>query len=631
MLPFAIGMNWFRHFFGSRAQTRPSSPVGVTAASEWKARGNVALASGELAEAARCYEQGVLADASDASLRLNLGFVLLEQSKFEMAAERLLQALALRRSGDDFLHEAHFLLGRAYVGLGRETQALRSFELALTLQPRFAEAIEEGIRVLSRLGRHDEAVEWARRLVLQNPSSAARITLAEELAFAKRAPEALDLLGQICAEEPTNTTASMARFNLLFRLARFEEALAEARRLLALTGPSAILVNVAAALGRLGRPEEALAAVDEVLSRDPTQPDAIANRAGLLSSLGRVDDAIECARNGLRLYPDHADLHWNLAVSLLLAGNFEEGWVEHEWRDRSGAPVGVSRELDAPRWEGESLEGRAILLYGEQGFGDYIQFVRFVPLIARNARAVYLEVPQPLGPLITGLPSNCTVLSRASARPPVDFHCPLMSVPAVLRITQATIPANVPYLRAESDRVQAWRAKLPKGRLNVGIAWSGKPTHFNDLNRSMTLAMFKDLSVETCQFLTVQPDMREADRRTMDAWPNVLDYGRELRDFGDTAALIDALDLLVSVDTSVAHLAGALAKPTWILLPHPPDWRWMLEREDTPWYPSARLYRQTAARTWPEVLARVRVDLLREAARVSPDAGGLHASLDPAR
>ena len=603
-------MSWFRNPFARRPEVSPSASAQAATAGDWKAKGNAALADGQLAEAAHFYEQGVQADPADASLRLNLGFALLEQGKFELAADRLLQAVALRRPADDFAHEAHYLLGRAHAGLGRPAEALRSFEAALAIQPGFAEAIEEGARALGQLRRHVEAVEWARRLVALRPAPYTRMLLAQELAQADQATEAEDLLALVCAEEPANTPASMQRFNLLFRQARFDEALAEARRLLALTGPSAVLISVAAALGRLGRPEEALAAVDEALRLEPAQRDAITNRAGLLSSLGRVEEAIECARAGLRLYPDSADLHWNLAISLLLAGDFEAGWVEHEWRDRSGDPVGTPQDLVQPRWRGESLEGRAIFLYGEQGFGDNIQFMRFVPEIARRARVVYLKVPQPLEPLMTDLPANCVLLGRGAVQPSADFHCPLMSLPAVLRIAESTIPAQVPYLRAEPRRVQAWRDRLPAGRLKVGIAWSGKPTHFNDLNRSMTLAMFKEVAVEGCQFIAMQPQLRDIDRATLDAWPEAIDCGRELGDFADTAALIETLDLVISVDTSVAHLAGALAKPVWILLPHPPDWRWMLDREDTPWYPTARLYRQRAARSWPEVLARVRADLI---------------------
>jgi hypothetical protein len=184
-----------------------------------------------------------------------------------------------------------------------------------------------------------------------------------------------------------------------------------------------------------------------------------------------------------------------------------------------------------------------------------------------------------------------------------------MSLPAVLGTRIDTIPAAVPYLRADPGRTRAWRERLAGDALNVGIAWSGKTTHVNDHNRSMTLATFRAIEAPGCRFVTVQPQLRDVDRDTLAAWPQALDLGRELRDFSDTAALVEALDLVISVDTGVAHLAGALARPLWVLLPHAPDWRWMLEREDTPWYPTARLYRQSAPDDWPGVLVRVQHDL----------------------
>lgn len=596
-------MGWLRDAFGKRPAAAPA-PAGDGAA-QWKARGNAALGAGQLAEAARCYEQGVLADPADASLRLNLGFVLLEQGALQPAVERLQQALDLRRPADAFAHEALFLLGRAQAALGRADDALRSFEAALRAQPDFAPALEEGARLLHQLGRHGDAVPWARRLLALQPSAFHRLVLANQLAHGGGDAEAADLLASVCAEEPGNGEAQALRFRVLFKLARHEEALACAQALLALTGPQApSFVNLAAALGRLGRLEEALAALDEALRLEPQRRDVLVNRSGLLASLGRIQEALECAQAGLRLYPDDADLHWNLAVDHLLLGQFEAGWKEHEWRPTG--PRHTASRFPQPLWRGESLQGRAIFLYGEQGFGDILQFVRYLPLVARQARAVYLQVREPLEPLLARLPERCHLLPQGAALPPVDFHCPLMSLPAVLG---GVIPADVPYLHADPARVQAWRDRLPKDALTVGIAWSGRPTHLNDHNRSMSLALFRDAAAEGCRFVTVQPELRDADRQVLAQWPDLLDFGRELRDFADTAALVQALDLVVSVDTSVAHLAGALGKPLWVLLPDPPDWRWMLEREDSPWYPTARLYRQGAARAWPEVLRRVRQDL----------------------
>jgi tetratricopeptide (TPR) repeat protein len=602
-------MGWLKNTFERAAAISAALHPPVLTATDWKAKGNAALGQGNLREAVVCYEQGTLAAPADASLRLNLGFALLEGGALESANKELARALALHRAGDTFIHEVHYLLARTHNGLGRPTDALRSCEAALAVQPGFAEAVDEGIRALNTLKRHEEAAQWAQRLVALRPSNASRMELARAWVAMGHRAEAAEVLARICAEEPGNREASAILFIALFASARFTEALAEAQRMLAVSGPdAAALGNVAAAQGRLGRPHEALAALDEALQLEPGRRETIVNRTAVLYMLGRVHEAVASAQEGLQLHPDEANLHWNLAIGQLLLGNFEAGWAEHEWRDRHAAASGPSG-LVQPRWHGENLEGRTIFLYGEQGFGDNIQFVRYVPEMARRAHNVHLRVPPELQPLMTDLPANCRLVPSGGDLPTTDFESPLMSLPAMLGTTESTIPAQVPYLRAEPARVQAWRARLQSGQLNVGIAWSGKPTHFNDLNRSMSLSTFLHATAHGCRFVSLQPGLREADRTELTARPDVFDAGGELRDFAETAALVEALDLVVSVDTSVAHLAGALAKPVWVLLPYVPDWRWMLERSDSPWYPTARLYRQPQIGDWASVLQRVREDL----------------------
>jgi tetratricopeptide (TPR) repeat protein len=606
-------MGWLRKALGRLAgpvpAAEPAAPAAPAAAPpDWKSLGNAALAAGNLAQARRCYEQGVEADPGQAALRVNLGYVLLEQGHWRGAADQLEQALAL--GAGDGAHEAHYLLGRARVGAGQAHRALASFEAAALAQPGFAEPLEEGVRLLHQAQRHAEAADWAKRLFDVRPSVFARLLAANELSLSGRDDEAAEFASAAVAQEPGNLDASALLFNSLFRLGRFPDALAEAQRALALTGPDpGALVNVAAALEKLGRLEEALAHLDRALQLDPSRRDALVNRTGVLTDLLRIPEAVDAARAALRQHPEDADLHWHLAIAHLLLGEFEPGWQESEWRTKSAAYRGPQMDLDAPRWQGESLQGRAIFLYGEQGFGDNIQFVRYLPRIAALAATVYLQVPTALEPLMQGLPPNCRLLSEGDRLPAFDFHCSLMSLPTLLGTRIDSIPAAVPYLRADSGRTRQWRERLPRDTFNVGIAWSGKTTHVNDHNRSMTLDTFRAIEVPGCRFVTVQPQLRDVDAATLAAWPQALDFGSELRDFADTAALVEALDLVISVDTGVAHLAGALARPLWILLPHAPDWRWMLEREDTPWYPTARLYRQSSARDWAGVLARVRNDL----------------------
>lgn len=608
-------MGWLRDTFGrlgGGAGAPQPQPAPAAATPDWRKQGNDALAAGNLAEAARCYEQGVLAHPDDAALRLNLGFALLEQGQLGPAAQRLQQALALRRPGDGCApHEAHYLLGRAEAGLGELEDAVRSFQAAVHSQPDFVEALEEGARTLHQLKRHGEAAEWLQRLLRLRPTPFNRILLANELTKSDRAAEAAELLQQACAEDPANPEAFVLRHDAMMKLDRFEDALADMDHALTLVQPNAsLLVNRSVPLERLGRYDESLACVEQALALDPSHRQALVNRATVLLGQVRVREAVAAAEDGLRFYPDDGDLHWTLSIGLLLLGDLKRGWAESEWRTRSVAFQGKLLNIRQPRWQGESLEGRTIFLHGEQGFGDILQFLRFVPEVARKAQAVLLLVSEELEPLVGAtLPANCRILPQHSVLPPIDFHCPLMSLPAVLGTTLETLPAQVPYLHATPEAIQRWKARLGSDGLKVGIAWSGNPKHGNDRNRSLSLSTFSAADAEGCRFFTVQPHMRDGDREVLAAWTRAEDVGRDLRDFADTAGLMAALDLVITVDTSVAHLAGALGKPVWVLLPYGPDWRWMLERTDSPWYPTARLYRQPTVGDWANVLARVKADL----------------------
>jgi len=498
----------------------PQAPARV----DWLARGNAALAAGQIDEAAQCYEQGVAAEPADPIARLNHGFALMEQAQFAAAAARMQEALALQRPGDDFAHEAHYLLGRARLELGELAQALAGFETAARLKPGFLDPVADAIRTLHRLGRHAEAAQWSRQ--------------------------------------------------------RAEQVAAQ------------------------------LAQLDATLRADPGSADAANRRVALLIEDLRLQEAVAAAREALVHLPDNVELHWALSMASLLLGDFATGWQEHEWRLRHPVYSRKVVHLQQPRWQGEALEGRTIFLHAEQGFGDGLQFIRFLPEVARRANTVLLHVPLQLFPLLAdGLPANCTLVDEDAPLPPMDFQLPLMSLPLVLGTTPATIPAAVPYVRADPREVARWRERLGPGGPRVGITWSGNAAHVNDRNRSIPLQAFRSLAVEGCRFYALQTEVRPGDRGALTEWPGLVDLGPELRDFADTAALMEALDLVITVDTSVAHLAGALGQPVWILLPNLPDWRWMLDRTDSPWYPTARLYRQETAGDWSVPVERVRADL----------------------
>lgn len=585
-------LSWIRDTFSRRPApvntdaTAASTAPSPSPAEPWRHQALQAIAAGDLAEAARCYGQAIEAAPKDATLRLGLGSVLLEQGQHGPAAVALQQALALRRPEDGLqVHGAQFLLGRAHVALGELRLAASQFEAAVRTQPDFPEALEEGARTLFHLQRHAEAADWAERLV---------------------------------GLQPGNANGWLLRHLALVRLDRQPEALDAIERALAITGPHpTLLVNRSVPLERMGRTQEALDAIDQALALDPGHREARGNRVPILVALSRVKEAIAEGEKVLRDHPEDAKVHAAVGHALLLQGDLQRGWREYEWRLRT-EPSDAQKRLGPGhvRWQGESLAGRTIFLHAEQGFGDNLLFLRFVPEVARQAKTVLLLVTEGLEPLVAGsLPANCRLLPQHSVLPPIDFHCPLMSVPMVLGTTLDTIPSQVPYLRSRPETRAAWEARLgPKRGLRVGVVWSGNPKFPGDGKRSMALERFRAIDTPGVQFVCLQKVLRPADRDALAAWPALSFHGDEIRDFGDTAALADLMDLVVSTDTSVVHLCGALARPMWVLLGEPPDWRWLLGREDSPWYPTARLFRQPASGDWDTVLRRVRGELEKLAA-----------------
>jgi hypothetical protein len=328
-----------------------------------------------------------------------------------------------------------------------------------------------------------------------------------------------------------------------------------------------------------------------------------------LQQLRRDEEALACYHEAWKLDPDHGAARRSAAYCRLLMGDFAQGWMQHESRWEASDVVFRRRHADRPLWLGvEPVAGKTVLLHAEQGFGDTLQFCRYASLVAARGATVVLEVPAALKTVLASLHGVSRVVSESDTQLPFDFQCPLMSLPLAFGTDLNTVPAETPYLRADADRVQTWKARLDeaggRGRLRIGLAWSGNPHHKNDENRSMSLATLAPLYGLDATFVSLQPDVRQDDAGVL-AQSGILDFRGELRDFADTAALMQALDLVISVDTSVAHLAGALGRPLWILLPRVPDWRWLLDREDSPWYPGARLFRQDRPGDWPVVIEHV--------------------------
>jgi tetratricopeptide (TPR) repeat protein len=359
-------------------------------------------------------------------------------------------------------------------------------------------------------------------------------------------------------------------------------------------------------LHALTRYEEALASHERAVALAPNSAIAHSNYGLALHHMKRFEETAASYERALAIEPDLAHAHYNEAYYRLLTGDLPLGWEKLEWRSPQGSSN--KRTFAQPQWSGaQEIAGKTVLLHSADGFGDAIQFCRYAPLVAARGARVILEVLWPQQELMCTLAGVTQVVAQGYPLPDFDLQCPLLSLPRAFGTALATIPAEVPYLHAAASAVEHWNARLgPRHRPRIGIAWSGNPTHHNDHNRSIGLRGFLPLLAGVdATFISVHREVRDADAALLQERSEILHFGKELKNYAETAALIANLDLVVCVDTSVAHLAGALAKPVWILLPDMPDWRWLLDRDDNPWYPTARLFRQDATRTWDGVVARV--------------------------
>jgi Tfp pilus assembly protein PilF len=485
--------------------------------------------------------------------------------------------------------------------------------LRISLRPGLDRAHFHRANALHALKRHDEALaSYDRALALRPGLAIAHSNRGNVLQALSRFNEAMASYDRAIALRPRFALAHYNRGNALQDLKRFDDALASYDRALALRPDLAeALSNRGNVLQRLKRFDEAVASYDRAIAARPGFAEAFSNRGAALQELNRHHEALASYDGALNVLPDYADAHFNKALCMLALGDFDRGWQVHEWRWQTEQLRASKHNFTQPLWLGQSdIAGKTIVLHSEQGFGDTIQFCRYVPMVAARGARVILEVQEPVRKLMTDLAGATQVIARGDPLPDFDTYCPLLSLPLAFGTRLATIPADVPYLHAASQDVADWDARLgPKSRPRIGLAWSGLPTHKNDHNRSIRLSALLPLLDADATFVSLHKDVHAEDARVLKERSELLFFGNEIKDFSDTAALIANLDLIISVDTSVVHLAGALAKPVWVLLPFMPDWRWLLDRNDSPWYPTARLYRQDDTHMWDSVIARVHAAL----------------------
>lgn len=468
--------------------------------------------------------------------------------------------------------------------------------------------------LLGHAGKYEEAAEFLSRCVRLDPDDAfAHSTLGAALQSLGHPEKALTHIARAVEIQPQ---AAQLQYNLGKALRdhkRMEEAAAAFRKAIELQPAFAPAYNnLGNTLRDLGRPEEALPVYQAALQMRPNHPPTLHNMGLSFRDLLRLPEAMRCFDTSLAFEPGYHECRMSRAMVLLLAGHFPLGWNEYEARFDVPRANANRRDYGKPPWDGTDPEGRTLLLYAEQGFGDAIQFVRYAPLLAHRGAHVIVECRPELVGLFGSLHGIDQVISVDDEVPEIDAYRGLMSMPLIFGTTPDTVPAEVPYLRADRAKVRRWRKIIEPGGLRVGLVWAGAAGYGNDRNRSLTLDRLEPIlaaAPEGARFYSLQKGPAAAQALEPPPGTRVLDLSAELDDFTDTAAAIDNLDLVISVDTAVGHLAGAMGKPVWLMIPHVPDWRWMLNRTDSPWYPSMKLFRQPASGVWDAVIQSVAADL----------------------
>jgi tetratricopeptide (TPR) repeat protein len=564
--------------------------------------------AGRLADAERAYRQ-LLAQQPNHREALHLLGILSAQSGRPTAAVELIR-LAIQV--DPEFADAHYNLGNVYKTLGQLDEAVASYHNAIRLKPHFAEAHNNLGLALKDKGRVDEAIAFYEQAIRFKPEfTEAHNNLGNSLENAGRIDEAMGSYQQAIRLKPNFALAHYNLGNALRRAGRIKDAIASYKKAIQLkpdlAGAYNNLGNVFRENGQL---DDAIAAFKNAVALIPTgSAEMQANLSLALKDKGLFGEAIAACRWAIALHPDYAEAHFHLSSLLLTTGAFAEGWNEFEWRwIYKGFPP-PRRNFTQAQWDGSLLEGRTLLIDTEQGFGDAIQFVRYLPLVAHRSGKIILECQPELVRLFESLTVNCQIIPRGNSLPMFDLHCPLLSLPRVFKTDASNIPARVPYIFVRENECRKWDDRLAAQSakdLNVGVAWAGSRTNSDDHNRSIQLAMLAPLSqAREVLFVSLQKGEASAQAQHPPPGLELMDWTSQLTDFADTAALISQLDLVITVDTAIAHLAGAMGKPVWVLLPFVPDWRWLLDRDDSPWYPTMRLFRQPTPADWKEVIDQV--------------------------
>ena len=553
--------------------------------------------------ATECFSKAIKQNPSMPGLYYNLGNVLQEQGQLKEATASYRLALALAPN----YAETHNNLGLALEKQGELTEAIASYKLAVALQPSQAQSHQNLGLALQKQGDLAAAIACFQVAVTLQPDCAGfQVNLANVLQEQQRWQEAIAHYQQALFLQPDSAEIYHNLGMALHSLERWDEAIAHYQQALVIQPDVAeIYSNMAATKRKQWRFNEAIADYRQALFLQPHAAEIHDNLGMILHEQLRLEEAILHYKLALNLKPNYANAHFNLSMALLLGGNLPPGFTEYEWRwQKVDSPP---RPFSQPLWDGSSLKGKTVLLHGEQGFGDQIQFIRYVSLVAQFQGRIVVECSLPLVRLFTTVTGINQVVPRGETLPTFDVHAPLMSLPLILGTTLETIPAQIPYLYP-SPTIPMPLATAAN-TLKVGITWAGSPLLTGNQNRFCSLEDFLPLlDIPNVALYSLQTGLQAQELTSLSV--PIPDLSPQLNDFADTASMLAQLDLIISIDTAVAHLAGALGKPAWVILPFAPDWRWLLKREDSPWYPTLRLFRQSQPGDWAGVMQRVKQALL---------------------
>ncbi len=577
--------------------------------------GNMQKQTGDLGAALSSYHQAIQINPTYGTAYFNCGNAHRENNEMQPALDCYDKAIEIT-PGDA---EAYANRGNTLRDMQQLDSALASYDQAILLRPGYAMAYSNRGLTLHDLKRYAEAlISFDEAIAIKTDYSQAYSNRGNTLRKLQQNQAALASYDKAIDLNPAYADAFSNRGVLLNEMSQPQDALLSFDQAIAINPAYAeAYSNRGMTLQRLNRLDDALDSYDRAISLKPRYAEAFSNRGLVLHELRRLDEALLSFNEAILIEPENIGAHWNKALTLILCGKLKLGFELYEWRWSEDEEFEIQKKFTAPLWLGQtSIAGKTILLHAEQGLGDTLQFCRYARLIVEMGATPVLQVQAGLVKLITTLLPDLQVIALGDTALETDFHCPLLSLPLAFNTLMGTIPAAPAYLSSHADKRELWEQRLgEKTKLRVGVVWQGSTVHKNDRNRSLALRELLARLPDAFEYVCLQAAVSEADLQTLNTQERITQLTDPLEDFTDTAAVCDLMDLIITVDTSVAHLAGALGKPTWTLLSHVPDWRWFLDRTDTPWYPSMTLYRQDHSRCWNGVLKNMEADLQMAAAK----------------